>query len=93
MSVKVKFYSLFKLNLKTSGIEYEINSSITVSDLLKKLDEDFDGYFSEKLLEGGTITPGSIILINGQNIFHIDKLNSKINDGDIVTLFPPAAGG
>ncbi len=93
MKIKVKLYSLFRLNLKTSEVNYEFEKNIKVKDLIDRLDEDFSGYFSEKLLESGKIKTGSIILINGKNIFHIDKLNSEIQDGDIVTLFPPSAGG
>ncbi|MGM0446007.1 MAG: MoaD/ThiS family protein [Bacillota bacterium] len=93
MKVKVKLYSLFRLNLKTSEVNYEFEKNITIKDLIDKLDEDFSGYFSEKLLESGKIITGSIILVNGKNIFHIDKLETQIQDEDIVTLFPPSAGG
>ncbi|RCW78449.1 molybdopterin synthase sulfur carrier subunit [Halanaerobium sp. DL-01] len=93
MSIKVKFYSLFKINLKSSGKEYQIDDEITVTDLISMLDDDYDGYFSHKLLDAGEIAPGSIILINGENVIHIDGLDSKIRDGDTITLFPPSAGG
>ncbi|MEC9489684.1 MAG: ubiquitin-like small modifier protein 1 [Halanaerobiales bacterium] len=94
MALKVKFYSLFRINLKTKGVEYEVEESITITELIKKLDQDFDGYFTQKLLEeDGTIARGTIILINGKNIFHLDKLETKVSDGDVVTLFPPSAGG
>ncbi len=91
--IKVKFYSLFKINLKSSGEEYEFDGAITATELISKLDADYDGYFSHKLLEAGEISPGSIILINGHNVIHLNGLNSIIKDGDIVTLFPPSAGG
>ena len=94
MSLKVKFYSLFRINLKSPGTEYEIEKEITIADLIKKLDQDYDGYFSRKLLaEDGSIARGTIILVNGKNIFHIDKLETEVSDGDLVTLFPPSAGG
>jgi molybdopterin synthase sulfur carrier subunit len=93
MKIEVKFYSLFRLNLKSSGIEYDIDGTISLKELIDKLDEDFEGYFSEKLLDAEEIRTGSIILLNGKNVLHLDKLNTKINDGDIVTLFPPSAGG
>ena len=93
MSIEVKFYSLFRLNLKTAGVEYEIDGPITLQKLINKLDEEFDNYFSEKLLDAGEIKPGSIILLNGKNILHLNKLNTKIKDGDQITLFPPSAGG
>lgn len=94
MVIKVKFYSLFKINLKSSGKEYEVDSEITISELIKKLDNDFDGYFTLKLLnDEGKIAPGSIIMLNGKNVLHLNKLKTKVTDGDTVTLFPPSAGG
>ncbi|HKL12747.1 MAG TPA: MoaD family protein [Halanaerobiales bacterium] len=93
MQIEVKFYSLFKINLKSSGVKYDIVETITLLELIDKLDKDFEGYFSEKLLEDGDIKTGSIILLNGINVLHINHLETEINDGDIVTLFPPSAGG
>lgn len=94
MALKVKFYSLFKINLKSSGTEYELEAEITIADLVKKLDQEFDGYFTKKLLEeDGSIAPGSIILVNGHNVIHLEKLETRIDNDDTVTLFPPSAGG
>lgn len=94
LALKVKFYSLFRINLKSSGTEYEVDREITIFELIDKLDQEYDGYFTEKLLDdNGDISKGSIILVNGKNIFHIDKLETKVSNEDTVTLFPPSAGG
>ncbi len=94
MALKVKFYSLFKINLKSSGTEYQLDGEIDISQLIKKLDQDFDGYFTNKLLEeDGSIASGSIILVNGHNVIHLEGLSTIINNNDTVTLFPPSAGG
>lgn len=94
MALKVKFYSLFKINLKSPGVEYELEEKIIISRLIKMLDQDFDGYFTEKLLDkDGGIAPGSIILVNGHNVLHLDKLETAVSNQDTVTLFPPSAGG
>lgn len=94
MTLKVKFYSLFRINLKSPGTKYDVEDEITIIELINKLDQDYDGYFSKKLLEEDKgISKGTIILVNGKNIFHIDKLETKVSDGDVVTLFPPSAGG
>jgi len=94
MALKVKFYSLFRINLKSPGTEYELASEITIAELVKKLDHEYDGYFTHKLLEDDrSISPGSIIMVNGKNIIHLEKLDTKVNNQDTVTLFPPSAGG
>ncbi|MFW5980351.1 MAG: MoaD/ThiS family protein [Halanaerobiales bacterium] len=93
MAVKVNFYSLFKINLSSTGEVYSLEENITVKDLIKKLDNDYNGYFSEKLLKNNEIKKGSIVLINGKNILHINGLNSVITNDDEIDLFPPSAGG
>jgi len=47
-----------------------------------------------KLLdENGELKRGTIILVNGHNILHLEKLATPVKDGDIVALFPPGGGG
>jgi len=36
---------------------------------------------------------GVIILVNGKNIEHLEKLDTKLKDGDVVSIFPPVGGG
>jgi molybdopterin synthase sulfur carrier subunit len=94
MALKVKFYSLFRINLKSSGTEYELENKITIAQLIKKLDQEYEGYFTQKLLEEDrSISSGSIILVNGKNVLHLEKLKTEVSNQDTVTLFPPSAGG
>ena len=93
MSIKINFYSLFRINLSSAGEEYNIKNHINVEELITKLDEDYNNYFSNKMIENNKIKKGSIILINGKNILHLDGLQTTITDGDKIDLFPPSAGG
>ena len=113
MSVKISLFSLFKLELDTSEVEYEIESEADltskfakseeveyeienktdIESILKRLDEQFAGAITERLLEGRKIRPGSIILVNGHNIIHLEGLETTVKDGDEVSIFPPSAGG
>jgi sulfur-carrier protein len=36
---------------------------------------------------------GFSLLINGRNVRQVEGLDTVLNNGDTVTLFPPAAGG
>ncbi len=94
MALKVKFYSLFRINLKSPGTEYELENKITIAQLIKKLDQEYEGYFTQKLLkEDRSISSGAIILVNGKNVLHLNKLETEVSNQDTVTLFPPSAGG
>ncbi|MFW5999416.1 MAG: MoaD family protein [Halanaerobiaceae bacterium] len=93
MAIKVKFYSTLKLALKSAGIEYEPETFLTIKQLLKRLDEDFDNRVSYKLLVEGKIDTGTIILVNGHNVLHREGLDTEVKDGDEIAIFPPSAGG
>lgn len=76
-------------------IEVSVNKKgFTIRELLEIAEKKIDKPFLHKMLsKDGEILRGTIILINGKNILHIDKLDSIVHDNDIVSLFPPGGGG
>ena len=34
-----------------------------------------------------------IILVNGRNIVHLEGIDTSLNNGDTVSIFPPVGGG
>ncbi len=93
MPVKIEFFSLLKMELNESEIEYEIEGAASIKEIIAKLDQDFGGKFSKRLLENNKIKGGTIILLNGHNIIHLAGLKTKVEAGDRLVMFPPAAGG
>lgn len=94
MAIKVKLYSLFRKYIDDRQVELDPEKNKTIRDLINSLDEKYEAIFTEKLLgEEETINPGAIILVNGQNIHNLDKLDTELKDGDILAIFPPSAGG
>ncbi|HHE37023.1 MAG TPA: molybdopterin synthase sulfur carrier subunit [Candidatus Cloacimonetes bacterium] len=91
--IKIKFYSLIRIFLKLSEIDLEIQD-LSILDLLKETEKKIDKKFLFKLIdEKGELKQGTMILINGRNIFHLQKLDSIVLDGDKVSIFPPGGGG
>ena len=95
INIKVKFFTLFRLEYGLSEIELKINKDeITVKELLKLIDTYTGKNISKKLfVNDKKVKTSSIILVNGRNIFHINGLESIVKDGDVVSLFPPGGGG
>ncbi len=92
--VKVQFYSLIRLLLKTESLLVPWAPDDRVHHILHKAQKAVSTPFLHKLLdEQGALHPGTIILINRHNILHLDKLQSVVRDDDLVALFPPGAGG
>lgn len=65
--------------------ELDLQAS-TVGELLEKLYSEYPKMKKE-------LEKGAIILVNGKNIEHLGKLNTKLKDEDVVSIFPPVGGG
>ncbi|MGM0419515.1 MAG: ubiquitin-like small modifier protein 1 [Bacillota bacterium] len=94
MGIQVKLFSLFRKYISDRELELPAEETKTVQDMISILDERYEDVFSQKLIgDEGTVNPGAIILINGHNILHLDGLDTELNEGDKVAIFPPSAGG
>jgi sulfur-carrier protein len=90
--ITIKFYSLLRLLVKIEKIELELDD-MNISKVLEVTAKSVKTPFLHKLVLNGKLITGTIILINGRNIHHLDKLDSSVKDGDEIALFPPGGGG
>ncbi|OAG28563.1 ubiquitin-like small modifier protein 1 [Thermodesulfatator autotrophicus] len=91
-NIKFKLFGTLRLNYRPSEGEIFIAEPITLAQLLKELAKKYAG-IQEKLLEEEKLRPGVVILVNGKNVLHLQGLNTEIEPGDTVVIFPPGAGG
>ncbi len=91
--VKIKFYSLIRMYLGFNEVEIE-TASVSIYELILKAEKQIGKRFLDRFIDTEMqILPGTMILINGRNIFHLDKINSIVQDGDEICIFPPGGGG
>ena len=92
--VKVKFHTLFRRYAGTDELDVDVDH-IDILGLLTKIKDILaDDTILNKVIEpDGTLRKGIIFLVNSQNILDLDNLNTIVKDNDVVSLFPPAAGG
>ena len=93
-TIKVKFFTLLRLYLDIDELEIEAED-VDILSLLKMVKEKIDNnLLLEKLLdENGSMHTGTLILINGHDIHHMEMLDTIVKKGDTVSLFPPGGGG
>jgi molybdopterin synthase sulfur carrier subunit len=73
--------------------ELSLPEGMTVGGLMGFLCEVHPA-LREKLFDpAGKIKPYIIILRNGRNITSLQQLDTAIDGGDVIALFPPVAGG
>lgn len=93
LRVKVKAYATIRDAIGTS-VEVMLHEGASVKDLLIELTRSYGKRFSERILdEGDELLPYVKLLVNGRDIDFLNKLQTKLKDGDEVSLFPPVGGG
>jgi molybdopterin synthase sulfur carrier subunit len=90
--INIKFYSLLRMFLKQN--EVEINAdNISILNLLKNVAEITNKDLLAELIKAGKLISGTIILLNGRNIYHLEKMDTIVSNGDKIDIFPPGGGG
>jgi sulfur-carrier protein len=91
MPVEVKIPTVFrKYTDNKATVELEGG---TIADLIDQLDSRFPG-LKEQLLTGeGELHRFVNVYVNDEDARYLDKLDTKVADGDTVSLLPSVAGG
>ncbi len=92
IELDIRFFATLRLKLSSRGVAYG-GPPLTVGELLDWLDENVDEHISGELVEADrSIRIGTMMLVNGFNVFHSGGLGTLL-EGGRVDLWPPAAGG
>jgi molybdopterin synthase sulfur carrier subunit len=82
-----------RLKLGIAELKIEIEKPVTIIQLLKLISQQLKTDIIPELIEDEEIMVGTILLINGKNVLHADKLETLITEECEVSVFPPAGGG
>jgi sulfur-carrier protein len=73
--------------------EVEIQPGESVRELLSALAGAFSGLHDLMFERNGHVKPQNMVLINGRNIVFLQGLDTVLEAGDVLDLFPAAGGG
>ena len=101
--MKLKFFSTFFEFIQSQSLNIEIkevlaflgNSQKETSkfiDVVNFLASKKPG-FKDMIIDGGEIKAYINILLNGQNIKHLEGLKTLLSENDQIAFFPPIGGG
>ncbi len=93
--MKVKFYATFREIIGKK--EVEVHGVKTVRELIDYLAEKYSPDIKKQLLETPRVDErkpiDGMVLVNGHNVIHLKGLETELQDGDEIHIFPPAGGG
>jgi len=92
MKVRVRAFATLA-NLLGQAVELELPEGSTVGSLLSELARMFGRAFTEAVMEGDRPADFVKIMVNGRDIDFLSGLDTVLEDGDEVFLFPPVGGG
>ncbi|MFP9190812.1 ubiquitin-like small modifier protein 1 [Natronosalvus vescus] len=92
MELELRFFATFREAVGQKERSKPIDDGTTVGDVLADLEAEYDG-LEGQLLENGAIRPQLSVLKNGRDVVHMAGVDTDLEDGDRLSVFPPVAGG
>jgi len=88
--VTVKIYAV--LGKKLVNDERTLDAS-DVDDAMMSLAASYGREFQEEVYDCGEVRNYYVLLLNGAPLQRDDLKNRRLEDGDILLIFPPVSGG
>jgi MoaD family protein len=89
MAVEVKVTSVLQ---KITGAKVVHGEGGTVGELLSDLEDKFPG-FRNQIMQDGSLHRFVNIYLNDEDIRYLDKLETRLKEGDSISILPALAGG
>lgn len=90
--VKVRFSSALSNVTHARETNLELGNT-TVKAVLDKLVENFGPDFEKRILEKGEVRRFVNLYVNGEDIRHLNGLDSPVTDTDEISILPAVSGG
>ncbi|WP_254763185.1 ubiquitin-like small modifier protein 1 [Natrinema marinum] len=92
MDIDLRFFATYREAVGSKERTRTVDGDATVGDVLAALEADYEG-LEGQLLADGAVRPQLSVLKNGRNVVHMAGVETTLEEGDVVSVFPPVAGG
>lgn len=90
MAIEVRIPTI--LRTYTDGQKAVEGSGDNIAELFADLEARHGG-IQERLLDGGELRRFVNVYLNDEDVRFLDGINTKVSDGDSITILPAVAGG
>ena len=91
--MRVRIFATLRLLVGAKEVEVNVEAGDTVRNMLQKLTAEYPALRKRVLDDDGNLQSSINVFVNGRSIKFLDGLNSTIQEGDRLALFPPVGGG
>ena len=91
--MKVKIFATLRQIVGAKEIEVGLEVGDTVGSVVARLVTDYPALGEHILDKDGNLEAYINVFVNGRSIRLLDGLNTSLNEGDVLAIFPPVAGG
>lgn len=91
MEIELRFFANFRDAVGQKTITREHPGGATVGDVLEGITEEYPGV--DLFDEEGQLREFLSVMKNGREITYLDGLETGLEEGDTISVFPPVAGG
>jgi len=91
MELELRFFATFREAAGGKIVEAEFADGSSVGDVLRELEAGYEGMNGRLIVDGG-LAPQINVLKNGREVLHLDGLDTSLDDGDRLSVFPPCRG-
>ena len=91
MPVEVRIPTVFR---RYTGNESVVSvEGSTIGELLEQIEARYPGFKEQLMSEDGQLHRFVNVYVNDEDARYLDKLDTKVSEGDTVSLLPSVAGG
>jgi molybdopterin synthase sulfur carrier subunit len=91
--MEVKVYATLRLKIGQDKIDVRAGHGDTVRDAVTEVLERYPALTPHVMTGKGELVSHVHIFLNGRNIRLLDELDTKIQEGQTLAIFPPVGGG
>lgn len=91
MEIDMRFFANFRDAVGEKTITRESPDGSNVGDVLREIEREYSGV--DLFDEDGELREFLSVMKNGREVTYLDGIETPLEDGDTISVFPPVAGG